>query len=71
MVTRQKLRNLLRKKLKAEKALFKASQRINLRKGHTTDADQHILERSTADLNRIEEEVNQIEQELQGETNVT
>ena len=71
MITRQKIRNLLRKKLKAEESLFKASQRINLRKGHTTDADQHILERSTAELNRIEQEVNQIEQELQGEPDVT
>lgn len=71
MLTRQKLRGLFRKKLKAEKSLFKAEERIKLRGGNTTEADQNLIRRATATLYQIEQEVQKITLELQGATDAT
>ena len=68
MLTRQKLRNLLRKKIKAEESLIKASNRIKLRNGQSTTVDNNIIERNSLILNKIEEEINKIESDYTMET---
>ena len=64
MLTRQKFRRLLRKKNKAEEAIYQASQRTQRRKGNASPVDQHVVERASLVLNQIEQEIMQLEEEM-------